>query len=199
MTISLWGLSLGLPILAFGGAAAFFPSAARRFCAWFTVSRAAAGVLTLFAWLWTAYEIETFGVNIFREFFVGVPVLGHIMLFFAFLFDHPWFVTPVLAYLTFIWMPRNLSFRALSGVLMLIPAELFKVTRLLVPECGIAPVHVIVAAAYAGAVVGMFGMGYPWKLENAAAAILRRDAAARAAGAVSAAVGASLAAAGLCT
>jgi hypothetical protein len=49
---------------------------------------------------------------------------------------------------------------------MLIPAELFKVTRLLVPESGVALVHLFVVTAYIGAVLGMYGMFYPWRLEK---------------------------------
>jgi hypothetical protein len=55
---------------------------------------------------------------------------------------------------------------ALTGLLMLIPAELFKVTRLLVPASGVALVHLFVVTAYIGAVIGMYGMFYPWRLEK---------------------------------
>lgn len=155
-----------------------------------------AAVLTAVAWAWTAYEVMTFEVNIFREFFVGVPVLGHLMLVFAFLFDNFWAVAPVLAYLTFIWMPKNLPVRALTGILMLIPAELFKTTRLLVPASGAAPVHLFVVTAYVGAIVGMYGMFYPWRLEKGLDLVQRTDLGARILGAACAALGLALMAVG---
>ena len=192
MTIVFWGILLGFPLLAFGGASVFSPSLSRRFCGWFRSSRAMAAVLTAVAWAWTAYEVMTFEVNIFREFFVGVPVLGHLMLVFAFLFDNFWAVAPVLAYLTFIWMPKNLPVRALTGILMLIPAELFKTTRLLVPASGAAPVHLFVVTAYVGAIVGMYGMFYPWRLEKGLDLVQRTDLGARILGAACAALGLAL-------
>jgi len=192
MTIVFWGILLGFPLLAFGGVSVISPSLARRFASWFKSSRCVAAVLTACAWAWTAYEVLTFEVNIFREFFVGVPVLGHLMAVFAFLFDNFWAVAPVLAYLTFIWMPKSLSVRALTGILMLIPAELFKTTRLLVPASGAAPVHVFVVAAYVGAVVGMYGMFYPWRLEKGLDLVQRTDVGARVFGAACAALGLAL-------
>ncbi len=172
--ITLWGFLLGLPLLAVGGVALASRPLALRLAKGCASSRVAALVLTTLAWLWTAYEIQTFGVNIFREFFVGVPVLGHLMGALAFVYDHFWVVTPILIYLTFIWMPQSLVMRALTGLLMLIPAELFKTTRLLVPEAGISPIHLFVVLAYVGAIVGMYGMFYPWRLEKAMSLILQR-------------------------
>ncbi len=190
--ITLWGFLLGLPLLAFGGVAWFSRPTAVRFVDWFKTFRPVAIVLTTLAWLWTAYEIQTFGVNIFREFFVGVPLLGHLMAALAFVYDHFWAITPVLVYLTAIWMPQSLAMRALTGILMLVPAELFKTTRLLVPEAGFAAVHVFVVAAYLGAIVGMYGMFYPWRLEKALALILDRAWATRLFGGFCAALGLSL-------
>ncbi len=192
MTIVFWGILLGIPLLAFGGVSVYSPTLARRFAAWFRSSRSVAAALTAVAWAWTAWEVMTFEVNIFREFFVGVPVLGHLMSVFAFLFDHFWAVAPVLAYLTFVWMPRSLSVRALTGILMLIPAELFKTTRLLVPASGVAPVHIFVVTAYVGAVVGMYGMFYPWRLEKGLDLVQRTDLGARVFGAACAALGLAL-------
>jgi len=199
MTIFFWGILLGFPLLAFGGVSVFSPSLARRFAAWFRSSRPVAAVLTAAAWAWTAYEVMTFEVNIFREFFVGVPVLGHLMSVFAFLFDNFWAVAPVLAYLTFIWMPKSLPVRALTGILMLIPAELFKTTRLLVPVSGFAPVLVFVVTAYVGAVVGMYGMFYPWRLEKGLDLVQRTDPGTRVFGAACVALGLALAIIGAAT
>jgi hypothetical protein len=73
-------------------------------------------------------------------------------------------------------MPQNLSVRALTGILMLIPAALFRSTRPLLPECGPATVHVFVVTGYIGAIIGMYGMFYPWRLETAVAWIKRSSA-----------------------
>ena len=189
-------LGEGRQLLAFGGVSVASPSLSRRFVGWLETSRAAAAVLTAVAWAWTAWEIHTFDVNIFREFFVGVPVLWQLMQLFAFLFDHFWAVAPVLAYLTFIWMPKSLAMRAISGILMLIPSELFQTTRLLVPASGVAPVHLFVVTAYIGAVVGMYGMFYPWRLEKGLELVQRTDLGTRILGAVCAVLGISLIATG---
>ncbi len=196
--ITLWGFLLGLPLLAFGGVALFSRTRAARFVAWFETARPVAIALTTLAWLWTAYEIQTFGVNIFREFFVGVPLLGHLMAALAFVYDHFWAVTPVLIYLTVIWMPQSLAMRAVTGILMLIPAELFKTTRFLVPDTGFAPVHVFVLTAYLGAIVGMYGMFYPWRLEKVLGLILDRAWATRLLGGFCAALGLALVIIGCC-
>ncbi len=192
-----WGILLGLPLLAFGGVYAFAPSKGRSFTIRFENSKAAAVVLTVLAWAWTSYEIGTFDVNIVREFLGGLqgpfkPVVGAR----AFAFDHFWMLAPVLAYLTVIWMPKNLPVRALTAILMLFPALMFRTTRLLVPESGFAPVHLFVATAYMAAVVGMYGMFYPWRIEKALAFMTRTDGLARAVGFVFAAWGVALAVTG---
>lgn len=140
-------------MLAFGGAAAFCPDRASRFVEWFRSSRRVALVLTVFAWFWTAYECDTIGIDVFDMLLKLFPA-------------QLWIMAIVLSWLTFIWMPANLSVRAFTGILMLIPAELFKVTRLVVPESGFAAVHVFVVTAYIGAMIGMYGMFYPWRLEK---------------------------------
>ena len=71
-------------------------------------------------------------------------------------------------------MPRHLLTRAVMGIFMLIPAELFKVTRPILPESGFAPVQIVVAIAYVLAVIGMFGMFYPWRVEAALKRVFRR-------------------------
>ncbi len=192
MSILFWGLALGLPLLAFGGVSLVSPRRIRAFCEWFKKSRVVAAVLTAAAWAWAAYEIDHFGANMFREFFVGVPVLRQLMLLCAFIYDNFWFFMPVVAYLTFIWMPASLPVRALTGILMLIPSALFKTTRHLLPASGPAWIHVFVVAAYVGAVVGMYGMFYPWRLEKGLAIVQRTDAGARALGAVCSVLGLAL-------
>jgi len=148
-----WCLVLGLPLLAFGAGAVFSCDRTSRLIDRFETSRAAAVVLTAFGWLWTAYECHTIGIDVFDMLLKRFP--GQL-----------WIMAVVQTYLTVIWMPKNLPVRALTGILMLIPAELFKTTRLLVPAAGFAAVHILVVTAYVGAVLGMYGMFYPWRLER---------------------------------
>ena len=150
---AVWGLLLGVPMLAFGGFSFVFPEKASGFADWFKRSRRVALALTVFAWFWTAYECDTIGIDVFDMVLKRFP--GQL-----------WLMAALLSYLTFIWMPANLSVRALTGILMLIPAELFKATRPVLPDGGFAAVHILVATAYIGAVIGMYGMFYPWRLEK---------------------------------
>ena len=118
-------------------------------------------VLTAIGWFWTAYECDTIGIDVFDMLLKRFP--GQV-----------WIMAAVLTYLTIIWMPKNLLTRSIMGIFMLIPAELFKVTRPLLPESGFAPVQLIVAFAYVLAIVGMYGMFYPGRIESALKWILRR-------------------------
>ena len=172
--IILWGLVLGLPLLAFGGAALLCPSLARRFAAWFETSKGCAAVLTTVGWLWAAHECDVIGIDVFDAILLKDRTGGMFV----------WVLAAVLAYLTCIWMPKNLPVRALTGILMLIPAELFRTTRLLLPESGFAAVDLFVVTGYLGAIVGMYGMFYPWRLEKGLAAVLGNGAATRALGAL---------------
>ena len=152
--ITVWGLILGIPLLAFGGGSLLLSGKTSRFIDWFENSRVVAALLTVVAWFWTAYECDTIGIDVFDMILKRFP--GEV-----------WILAAVLSYLTFIWMPKNLPVRALTGILMLIPAELFKVTRLLLPlNGGVGAVHLFVITAYIGAVLGMYGMFYPWRLER---------------------------------
>ena len=110
-------------------------------------------VLVALAWAWTAYECDTIGIDLFDMLLKRFP--GQL-----------WIMAAVLTYLTVIWMPNHLLTRAVMGIFMLIPAELFKFTRPLLPDSGFAPVQVVVAIAYVLAVIGMYGMFYPWRIEK---------------------------------
>ena len=110
--------------------------------------------LVALAGFWAAYECHTIGIDVFDMLLKRFP--GQL-----------WIMAGVLTYLTVIWMPKNLLTRAIMGIFMLIPAELFKFTRPILPEAGFAPVHIIVVVAYILAIIGMYGMFYPWKIEAA--------------------------------
>jgi hypothetical protein len=113
-----------------------------------------AAVLTVIAWFWTAHECNTIGIDVFDMLLKRFP--GQL-----------WIMAAVLSYLTVIWMPKNLLTRSIMGIFMLIPAELFKLTRPILPESGFAPVQIVVALAYVLAIIGMYGMFYPWRIEKA--------------------------------
>jgi hypothetical protein len=181
--IVFWGLLLGLPVLSFGVASLVRPAASRRFASWFGTSRACAVVLSAIAWFWTAHECDTIGIDVFDNLLTLFP--GQV-----------WAMAAILTVLVVRWMPKNLPVRALTGILMLIPAQLFRTTRLLLPESGCSLVHLFVVTGYYCAIVGMYGMFYPWRLEKGLALAQRTDARARLLGAVLTLWGASLAVAG---
>ena len=110
--------------------------------------------LSAIAWFWTAYECDTIGIDVFDILLKRFPGQLYIM-------------AAVLTYLTFIWMRPHLITRAVMAIFMLAPGELFKLTRQALPEHGFAPVHIVVVLLYVLAVVGMYGMFYPWKVEKA--------------------------------
>ena len=118
-------------------------------------------VLTAIGWFWTAYECNTIGIDVFDMLLKRFP--GQL-----------WIMAAVLTYLTVIWMPKNLLTRSVMGIFMLIPAELFKFTRPILPESGFAPVHIVVVIAYILAIIGMYGMFYPWRIEKALQLIFKR-------------------------
>jgi hypothetical protein len=110
-------------------------------------------VLVVLAWFWTAYECHTIGIDVFDMLLKIFP--GQV-----------WIMAAVLSYLTWIWMQKHLLTRAVMGIFMLIPAELFRFTRPILPESGFAPVQIVVAVAYILAIIGMYGMFYPWRIEK---------------------------------
>ena len=123
--------------------------------------KALTAVLVAVAWFWTAYECDTIGIDVFDMLLKRFP--GQL-----------WIMAAVLSYLTWIWMPKHLLTRAVMGIFMLIPAELFKVTRPILPDGGFAPVQIVVAIAYILAIIGMYGMFYPWRIEKALGFLFRR-------------------------
>ena len=117
--------------------------------------------LVVVAWFWTAYECDTIGIDVFDMLLKRFP--GQL-----------WLMAAVLSYLTIIWMPKNLLTRAVMGIFMLIPAEVLPLVRPHLPESGFAPIQLLVAFVYVLAVIGMFGMFYPWRVESALAKLCGR-------------------------
>lgn len=180
-----WGLILGLPLLAFGGAIVFSLESARRFSEWFEKSRVVAAVLTIAAWFWTAYECDIIGIAVFDNLLKIFPY-------------QLWIMAAVLSYLTIIWMPKNLSVRALTGLMMLMPALLFRTTHAFRPPAGAVfeLIDVFIYFAYTVAVIGMYGMFYPWRAEKFLAILLAKPSRAYVFGGLLALTGASLIAIG---
>ncbi len=114
-------------------------------------------VLTIIAWFWTAYECNTIGIDVFDSILLKQATGGLLV----------WALAALLSYLTFIWMRPHLVTRAIMAIFMLAPAEIFKWTRLQVPESGFAPIQILVGFVYLLAIVGMYGMFYPWNVEKA--------------------------------
>ena len=117
--------------------------------------------LVVVAWFWTAYECDMIGIDVFDMLLKRFP--GQL-----------WLMAAVLSYLTIIWMPKNLLTRAVMGIFMLIPAEVLPLVRPHLPESGFAPIQLLVAFVYVLAVIGMFGMFYPWRVEAAFAKLFGR-------------------------
>ena len=149
-----WWIVTVLPVLALIGGIVFFRDLTCRIAEKFESSRTAAVVLTVVAWIWTARECDIIGIDVFDMLLKRFP--GQL-----------WLMAAVLSYLTVIWMPKNLPVRALMGIFMLMPASLFRTTRLYLPDGGFAPVQILVALGYVYAVIGMYGMFYPWRIEKA--------------------------------
>ena len=112
--------------------------------------------LTAVAWFWTAYECDTIGIDVFDAILLKERTGGLFV----------WVLAAVLTVLTFLWMRPHLITRGVMAVFMLAPASVFRVTRLMVPESGFAPVQLLVGFMYVLAAVGMYGMFYPWKVEK---------------------------------
>jgi len=161
--IVFWTLLTVIPLAVFAAGAVAFRSKTLAVCERFFVSRPAAVVLTAIGWLWTAYECDTIGIDIFDAILLKSSTNGVFV----------WALAVLLIFLTCLWMPKHLPCRALMGLFMLMPAEALKVTRPLVPAPGaFAPVQLLVLLFYVYAVIGMFGMFYPWHIENAVRRLL---------------------------
>ena len=167
--ITIWGLILGIPLLAFGGVSAFSPRLAKGAVEWFRANRACGIALTTIAWIWTAFECDTIGVDVFDQILLK-ELSGGLFV---------WALAVLLIFLTSFWMEKNLPVRAFSGVLMLLPAELFKTTRPMLPAAGFDVIQIVVFIAYLGAVLGMYGMFYPWRVEKALDWVFERNWASR--------------------
>ena len=147
-----WFFALGLPLAAFGLFAVARPSQAGAAFVAFPRSRTAGVALCAIAWLWTAYELDVIGIEVFDRFLKAFPF-------------ELWMLAVVLTVLTCWWMENLLPIRGAAAILMLFPAELFPVIRLEPTSWRLA----LVVFAYLCAILGMFGMFYPWHVRQALA------------------------------
>ena len=120
------------------------------------ISDMVAAVLTAIAWFWTAFECNTIGIDVFDMILLKERTGGLFV----------WILAAVLTVLTFLWMRPHLITRAVMAIFMLAPATVFRWTRLHLPESGFSPVQLLVGFMYVLAVIGMYGMFYPWKIEK---------------------------------
>ena len=157
--MTFWFFMQGVPLFGYGLFTVLKPQMATRFLQAFPRNRVAGWILCAAAWLWTAYEVDTIGIEVFdrivrRLWFLSSDIPGMV-----------WILAIVLTVLTCLWMENLLSLRALSALFMLFPAELFPAVRL----CDTSWRLALVVFAYVCAVIGMFGMFYPWHLRRALA------------------------------
>ena len=157
--MTFWFFALGVPLFVYGLFTVVRPQLATRLLLAFPRNRVAGCVLCAAAWLWTAYEIDTIGIEVFdrivrRLWFLSSDIPGMV-----------WILAIILTILTCLWMDNLLSLRAISALFMLFPAELFPAVRL----CDTPWRITLVVFAYVCAVIGMFGMFYPWHLRRALA------------------------------
>ena len=155
--MTFWFFVLGVPLFGYGLFTVLKPQMAARFLQALPRNRAAGQALCAAAWLWTAYEVDTIGIEVFdrivrRLWFLSSDIPGMV-----------WILAIVLTVLTCLWMDNLLSLRAISALFMLFPAELFPAVR----QCDTSWRLTLVVFAYVCAVVGMFGMFYPWHLRRA--------------------------------
>ena len=155
--MTFWFFVLGVPLFGYGLFTVLRPQLAARLLAAFPRNRIAGQVLCAVAWLWTAYEVDTIGIDVFDR------IVRRLWFFQADIPGMVWILAIVLTVLTCLWMENLLPLRALSALFMLFPAELFPAVRL----CNTSWRLTLVVFAYVCAVTGMIGMFYPWHLRRA--------------------------------
>ena len=173
--MTLWSFILGLPLLALGLSALLVPEPAGRALRAFPRNVLAGRILCAVGWFWTASACDRLGIDVFDKFLKAVP--GEL-----------WILAIVLTVLTCWWMENLLPVRGVCAVFMLFPGEMFPMIRLCETPARIA----LVLVAYACAIVGMFGMFYPWWIRKGIDWTVERSSVLRGAGAGLAAVGGAL-------
>ncbi len=155
--MAFWFFVLGIPLLGYGLFTVLKQESATRFLLAFPRNKEAGWVLCGAAWAWTAYEIDTIGIEVFDR------IVRRLWFFQSDIPGMVWILAIILTVLTCLWMENLLSIRALCALFMLFPAELFPAVRL----CDTSWRLALVIFAYICAIIGMFGMFYPWHLRRA--------------------------------
>ncbi len=154
--MTFWFFVLGVPLFGYGLFTVVRPKKATRFLQAFPRNRTAGQVLCAAAWAWTAYEIDTIGIEVFDK------IVRRLWFFQSDIPGMVWILAIALTVLTCLWMENLLSLRALCALFMLFPAELFPAVRMSDTSWRLT----LVVFAYVCAVVGMIGMFYPWHLRR---------------------------------
>jgi len=186
--MTFWFFALGLPLLVYGAASLLRADLVARFLLAFPRDRRAGWALCAAGWFWTAYEVDTIGIDVFdrivrRLWFLSADIPGAV-----------WILALILTVLTCLWMENLLPIRGVCALFMLFPGELFASVRL----CETSWRLTLVVFAYVCAVIGMFGMFYPWRIRQALAWRAASPLRIRALGAVFAALGALFTVLGAC-
>ena len=157
--MTFWFLALGIPLFGYGLFTVLKPDPAARFLQVFPRHKMAGWILCAVAWAWTAYEIDTIGIEVFDR------IVRRLWFFQSDIPGMVWILAVLLTVLTCLWMENLLTIRAMCAIFMLFPAELFPAVRL----CESAWRLTLVVFAYVCAVIGMVGMFYPWHIRRALA------------------------------
>jgi len=157
--MTFWFLALGIPLFGYGLFTVLKPDSAARFLQVFPRHKLAGWILCAVAWAWTAYEIDTIGIEVFDR------IVRRLWFFQSDIPGMVWILAVLLTVLTCLWMENLLTIRAMCAIFMLFPAELFPAVRL----CESAWRLTLVVFAYVCAVIGMVGMFYPWHIRRALA------------------------------
>ena len=157
--MTFWFLALGIPLFGYGLFTVLKPDPAARFLQVFPRHKMAGWILCAVAWAWTAYEIDTIGIEVFDR------IVRRLWFFQSDIPGMVWILAVLLTVLTCLWMENLLTIRSMCAIFMLFPAELFPAVRL----CESAWRLTLVVFAYVCAVIGMVGMFYPWHIRRALA------------------------------
>ena len=157
--MTFWFLALGIPLFGYGLFTVLKPDPAARFLQVFPRHKLAGWILCAVAWAWTAYEIDTIGIEVFDR------IVRRLWFFQSDIPGMVWILAVLLTVLTCLWMENLLTIREMCAIFMLFPAELFPAVRL----CESAWRLTLVVFAYVCAVIGMVGMFYPWHIRRALA------------------------------
>ena len=176
-----WFFVLGAPLAVLGLAVCVATAKVRAALVAFPRSKACAYVLCAVGWFWTASACDRLGIEVFDKFLKVFP--GEL-----------WILAAVLTVLTCWWMANLLPIRGLCAILMLFPGEMFPAIRL----CDTSWRLTLVVFAYACAIVGMFGMFYPWRVRQALTWWAGQPSRVRKAGVASLALGVLYAVLGVC-